>query len=912
MMKNIISFIYPVLFLMPFLGFSQGQANNWYFGENAGLTFNSGIPQPLFDGELNTNEGCATVSDGQGNLLFYVGSEATDAVDPDAHVLSVWNSNHQIMPNGTNLFGSSTSTQAAIIVPNPDNPDIYYIFTVDGLFPGETDTNDLQGFNYTVVDMSLDGGSGDVVPAEKNINLLPVSSEKVTAVRNADCNSIWVITHYIDTFYAYLVDGAGVNNVPVTSMVMPDVPLIGYRDNALGYLKASPDGTRLAIAHSTLNSDPADDPQSPGALWLYDFDPATGIVSGESELNINANTPYGLEFSPDSGKLYATIGVYSGPLFDHSEVYQYDLGAADISASLVVVSNSGSAAGALQLGPDSRIYRVISGSSFLDVINNPEVAGPGCNYSSASISLGGRLGRFGLPPFIQSLFNNRIDIIDGGGLITTALTICEGEVFTLNAEDIPGATYVWTRDGVPLGEIDFDLDITQAGLYQVEIDPNNGECPIIGEAVVTVDASPVANNTTLIQCDDDIADGLSIFNLNEAIPQITGGAADVVVSFHINMADAQAGVSALNPNGYNNNVNGQIVYVRVYDTQTGCHAVAELTLQVDFNMANNAILNTCDVDGTLDGLHTFNLSDADSSILFGLPAGYTVTYYATTNDALLEVNQLGDDYTNVSPYSENIKARVENGPDCFDIANVLLIVNDPPPIAEDEEVIYCLNDFPNTITLTSGFLVGTQFDYTYEWSTGEVTESIEVNAPAIYEVTITNFDNCSSTRLITVTASNVATIESVEITDFNENNTVTVNVSGEGDYEYALNNDLGPYQDSNLFENVPAGFHTVYVRDKNNCGINLQDIAVVGYPKFFTPNSDGINDTWQLSGTNELFQPTSRIAIFDRYGKLLAQISPNSSWDGTYNGSPMPSSDYWFRIQLEDGREFKGHFALKR
>lgn len=433
------------------------------------------------------------------------------------------------------------------------------------------------------------------------------------------------------------------------------------------------------------------------------------------------------------------------------------------------------------------------------------------------------------------------------------------------------------------------------------------------KTVAGIEALPVANDAILVQCDDNIADGLSVFNLNEAIPDITGGATDVSVSFYISLINAQNSSSPLNPIGYNNTINLQIVYARVDDPQAGSYDVAELTLQVNFNMVNNAILNTCDTDGTLDGLSVFDLSDADSSILFGLPGSYTVTYYATTNDALLEINPLDNDYENVNAYSENIKARVENnGGECFDIADVLLTVNNPPAIADDEEIFYCLNDFPATITLTSGFLAGSEFDYTYEWSTGEVTESIEVNTPAVYEVTITDFDNCSATRMITVTASDVATFESIEIADFNNNNTITVNVSGEGDYEYALNNDTGPYQDSNVFENVPSGFHIVYVRDKNNCGTTLQDIAVVGYPKFFTPNSDGFNDTWQLVGINELFQPASRISIFDRYGKLLAQINPNGAWDGTYNGTPMPSSDYWFRIQLEDGREFKGHFTLKR
>jgi len=145
-------------------------------------------------------------------------------------------------------------------------------------------------------------------------------------------------------------------------------------------------------------------------------------------------------------------------------------------------------------------------------------------------------------------------------------------------------------------------------------------------------------------------------------------------------------------------------------------------------------------------------------------------------------------------------------------------------------------------------------------------------------------------------------------------NTVTVNVSGLGDYEYSLDEASGYFQDSNIFTNVPAGIHDVYINDKNGCGVVSQTIAVVGVPKFFTPNSDGYNDYWSVKGVNASFNTNSIIYIFDRYGKLLKQWVPSYSegWDGTFNGTPLPSDDYWYTIKLEDGREAKGHFSLKR
>ena len=136
-------------------------------------------------------------------------------------------------------------------------------------------------------------------------------------------------------------------------------------------------------------------------------------------------------------------------------------------------------------------------------------------------------------------------------------------------------------------------------------------------------------------------------------------------------------------------------------------------------------------------------------------------------------------------------------------------------------------------------------------------------------VIVTNVNGCSKVRKITVLPSNIATFTNIEVIDASENNSITVFVSGEGEYHFAIDNINGPYQDNNAFENVRPGFHTVFVRDKNDCGIVDKLVSVIGFPKFFTPNQDGFNDTWQVYGVSSQFQPKSVIYIFDRYGKLL-------------------------------------------
>src|SRR5690606_12090559 len=230
---------------------------------------------------------------------------------------------------------------------------------------------------------------------------------------------------------------------------------------------------------------------------------------------------------------------------------------------------------------------------------------------------------------------------------------------------------------------------------------------------------------------------------------------------------------------------------------------------------------------------------------------------------------------------------------------------------------YCLNFHPQPLTLSSGIQDSNTGDYSYLWNTGETSESIQINQPGNYTVTVTNAFGCSQQRAIVVEPSNLATIENIEVLDASENNTVTINVSGEGNYLFSLFNAEGavfPFQESPVFTQVPAGIHTVRVRDiKNDCGEVTQIISVMGFHKYVTPNNDGYNDTWNIKGTSEQFQPNSNVYVYNRFGKLLKQFSPLSGgWDGTFNGKQLPNDDYWFKVTLQDGRVFTGHFSLKR
>ncbi|MBG43866.1 MAG: hypothetical protein CL530_07845, partial [Aequorivita sp.] len=229
---------------------------------------------------------------------------------------------------------------------------------------------------------------------------------------------------------------------------------------------------------------------------------------------------------------------------------------------------------------------------------------------------------------------------------------------------------------------------------------------------------------------------------------------------------------------------------------------------------------------------------------------------------------------------------------------------------------YCLNTYPSTITIDPG-LIGTISDATFNWSNSETTPSIEVNEAGTYTLTVTRTKTinnqeytCNGTRTITVLPSEIAQV-TYQLTGNIGNPTLNVITEGTGNYSYSLNN--GPYQQNPVFENLSPGEHILTVKDANGCGSTTITVYVLGFPNFFTPNSDGYHDTWQIAGQNPDSPQLQRIEIYDRFSKLLYVLNKNSNgWNGTYNGTPMPSSDYWFKAIFKNGRTYRGHFTLKR
>ncbi len=1125
-MKKLITFIF---LLSALNSIAQKEANIWYFGENAGLDFKSGSPVPITDGKLNTREGCSSISDKNGNLLFY--SDGT----------TVWSSDHTVMQNGQGLLGNASSTQSAIIVPHPGNPDHYFLFTVGANVGGRQ-----SGFNYYVVDISMNGGLGEVIqgPVDLAQGRSSEWSEKVAAIKGNECNTFWVVSYVVNEFFAYKISSTRISANPVRTVV--PFSTTGRR----GYLKLSPNGKKLALAH-----------MSSSAFLLYDFDDVTGKVSNERNLPLIAptNKPYGVEFSANSEKLYvhASNDFYSedfvqwnNPSNHFSTLYQFNLSlptTAEIVASRTVIDSRNLYRGGLQLGPDQKIYRALSetydtGMTYLGVIENPENEGLTCNYKHLGIMLGGKRSSQGLPPFLASIFS-QIEIKGTNPDSTTSVIndqniwLCKGDSFEIISEPLSGsATYNWYFNGnktpfsnspnlsfpnvtnalngkyllivenkdicgiistlegefslnaseIPVASLPpdiivcdddddgtFPFDLTQQNAIilnsqkDVEVsyyismtdaenelnvlpipfnsgsskiyariqNVNNSNCFDITsfdiylynsslpqdassissisvcddtsfgsdtDGYITVDltqkeieilnnqnssdfdftyytdinytikipnpttfkntvvngqtiyvrisnklesscSSPTSFNIeifelpeiesslTLKQCDEDgTTDGFTDFNLNEANEYLTLGDSSLQVTYHLTSNDANNDINNINASPFSNKTQNT-VYARI-ETENDCHRTAQINLMVSAtSFPDNyvKIMINCDDDNTIDGLNMFDLSLNDTEIINLFPTGQNlgVSYFRNLNDAQLEENKIPKDqhFMNEIPFNQIIYVRVEsmdNGA-CFGIGPYLeLVVNSRPEFELDVTDIYCQNLSPITVSTynPSG-------DFTYEWKdeSGTIISSLPeaiISEEGIYSVIATSVEGCPSfPHTINIEPSIIASITENDILIYDDsvNNSITIETGnlGVGDYEFALNDISGNYQDEPFFENILPGIYTLFIRDKNHCGIAQIDVPIIGYPNFFTPNNDGVNDTWKVLGVNENFYTSSKILIFDRFGKLITQIDPKGDgWSGIFNGQYLPATDYWFSVELIDNkgniRFKKGHFSLIR
>lgn len=1019
-MKKLIT----ILILTTTLAFSQQEASVWYFGQNAGLKFQAnGTVTPLADGQLNTEEGCSSIADANGNLLFYTDGR------------TVWDRNHIQMPNGsfdlgTELFGDGSSTQSGIIVPKPGDPNIYYIFTVDephhqnaDVYPntfsgnyaqtdsGQTPLNDdgkNNGFNYSIVDLSAIGSNGSIGNVvSRNNHLITYDtdpngeeikykcSEQITAIKNDIDGSYWVITQFINKFYAFKITASGVVSTPVVSTAGSNQTLLGYRRNAIGYLKASPDGTKLAISHQQNGTVTGTSTYGTGSIELFSFDGNTGVVSNAITVISNVQG-YGVEFSPNSEKLYATYRIGMSP---NMELAQLDLTSANIPSSKIVIFNAFNYLYALQLAPNNKIYCATGYQSSLGVINNPNDLGLACNYVQLGQPLAAtKLVKLGLPPFITSFFNASFtaenfclgtathftlnsstavtsvswDFGDGSPLsnvlnpnhqysasgsyiVTLTATSASGTITksrTITISAIPviansisnqsvcgtpnmncdlaqfNSTLLGSQSATTFGVAYFS-NVTDAGNHSNVLATNyslpigttviyakvyslaNNQCFALTNFTVNLFNIPIANTPIdIFVCDDATNDGIATFDFQNAKSVVLGNqsASNYSVSFHLNQNDANANITPL-PLNYQNISNPQTIFVRVENNQnTTCFATTSFQIGLyDMPVIGNQPINLYACDLGNNGTELFDLTQQTAVVLGSQSASaFLTTYHISQNDANSGNNHLPANFANnITPQTIYIRIVNRLSNTCYATTSFQLHVKAEPVLSMEDSYTIC-EGHPIVITAPPGFS-------NYSWSNGSASSSTTITTAGSYSVTVVkdySTIQCSTTKDFVVYNSNVATITDVEINDWtDEQNAIAVQVTGDGDYEFSLDGIV--YQDSNIFSGLTSGQYMVYVRDKKGCGIATESVFLLMYPRFFTPNGDGRNDTWQIKFS--MVEPLMELHIFDRYGKLITIFKGSDfGWDGTYNGRELFADDYWFVVKRQDGKEYRGHFSLLR
>jgi gliding motility-associated-like protein len=498
-------------------------------------------------------------------------------------------------------------------------------------------------------------------------------------------------------------------------------------------------------------------------------------------------------------------------------------------------------------------------------------------------------------------------------LIANQNPLCAGEISILNASQPNAQSYKWFKNGnlildmisaLPIATPTYE--VTDSGVYKVAVEIS-ASCILTDEIVIEYVPPPTVVDTILLQCDDN-SDGITTYDLTKVKNIVTGNDPQLtVVNYYTSLFEAQNNTNQIvYPREFTNTTANQIIYVRIKN-QFNCVAIAKITLQITTTSVNSIVADFCDRSGIQDGITELSQIDfgtVTSQLLTGLPTGLQVTYHTTYDKALLQIDAISLSFLNTTPFQQVVYAAVVNGSDCYGIVPVTLNINTFLPTGFETEIVSICSGVAETISAPAGYS-------NYVWTPTNTSNSnqISVITSGIYSVEVTNNKGCKATKEFQVESSEAAIIQNIVINDFNGNsNTVLINYSGNGDYEFSL--DGINFQNIPYFTDVPSAEYTIIVNDKKGCGITPAEIYVLAYPTFFTPNGDGYNDVWKIKNIST--KPNSRIELFDRYGKLIGNFDTETGWNGKLNQQQLPADDYWFLLKLENGKQIKGHFALKR
>lgn len=501
-----------------------------------------------------------------------------------------------------------------------------------------------------------------------------------------------------------------------------------------------------------------------------------------------------------------------------------------------------------------------------------------------------------------------------GNDLTGNNALCKDEVYSLNLLDTPNNTTIrWYYEGslIP-NENASELEISEAdfgaGNYQVEVEIAGG-CTATDEIEVEF-YEPSFADFELTQCEADQGD--TVFDLNLISGEIESLDLNII-NFFEDEADAENNVNPISGENVNSfsAQNNTRVYILV-ETVQGCETVINLDLLTTLTEYNPLeFLNCVDENNNV----VFNILDLENFVTQenNLDFEDHITFFNSHDDATNNINSVDAEEISypLNTLPQEVFYRVDDMVNCTSVSKITLNDIESPILeTEEQDLSLCLNNEDSIELIPS--ITNPNSNFVYEWDTGETTPTIEVSEAGTYIVDIFSSDaseSCMTTQIFNLSVSEKAEID-YELRGAPGSFSIKIIATGIGDYVYALNDD--DFQESPIF-NVKETDNTIYVKDLNGCGIVSLKFKTIIFPDFFTPNNDGYNDIWSPKGTAQQIDAIESIHIYDRYGKILYVINEDrSSWNGDRNGHPMPSNDYWYRVEFKDGSVYSDHFTLKR
>ncbi len=848
-------------------GVSNQIANQWYFGEMAGLDFNTQPPSPLVDANMMLSpEGCATMSDINGQLLFY-----TDGS-------TVWNRDHDIMENGLDIGGENTAAQSALIVPFSDDGTMFWVFTTEEVY-GDHEYQ----LKYSIVDMKGDTASGRVMT--KNNPIATQSSERITA--SGFLGAPWVIGHEFgnNVIRAYQISADGISSAVYS--VAGEIQSFQDQLQGRGYMKLSPQGDILAMARGSASGNEVE---------IFDFDAATGVASNSRLIDINEPPPsevYGIEFSASGNRLYiSTIGA-------SSELYQFDLDSLGAQNEITYIEGSkftypsiGGTLGALQTGPDGIIYGAIDNNTDLLTITNSDGDDAAAAVSNSGQNLGGRISQLGLPNFVQ---------IQGMVPPPPNMSIevaCVGQptTFTGNGRDPSIEMYTWDfGDGTIIGPVSSPDTIhtyTNDTTYIVTLTLSN-RCDVDSVLTDTIEVFTVPQ-LPMVPSDTSLCEGdLTLFAWDQDDPSLR---------YYWSTGDTTRSVTFTSPTVVDvsiSNLDGC-----ASDTLTVFIADGRPNLELgpDRNICQNDTVPPLDAGNPdaeytwyIDGLEvgTDRMQDIssltagtfvyavdiidpitgclgqDSVAITVLPTASVTTNTITPASCGNADGSVDFTINTAGTYSYTISGPANQGPFSFDGPGT------PPTLGGLMSGSYQLN----VTNVVSG-------------CTSVNVVQIEDNAP--FEMEALAIDRCADDSEISIGFRNLVP----QAVDLNVINTSGISVYSEAGVSTATNI---------IVSDLDTGLYFVETRDVNapfclqtdtvQLTISQECLLTIFAPNAFSPNGNAMNEEFFVFPNN--FVETFEIFIYNRWGQLLFHSeNKDFRWDGYFGDTLSPPGTYAYRIKF--------------